>query len=67
MVMFYWAMPIFGIWVNIRKLSHVVYKYGYHMVWVPKYRLRILKGEVKALLEDDVRMFCEWKVVMWKN
>lgn len=44
-----------------RKLSHVVYKCDYHIVWVPKYRLRILKGLVKELVENDVRMLCQWK------
>ncbi|MEO6348765.1 MAG: IS200/IS605 family transposase [Aquaticitalea sp.] len=44
-----------------KKLSHVVYKCEYHIVWVPKYRLRILKGEIKDLVENDIRMLCEWK------
>jgi putative transposase len=44
-----------------RKLSHVVYKCDYHIVWVPKYRFRILKGAIKELLEHDLRMLCEWK------
>ena len=44
-----------------RKLSHVVYKCDYHVVWVPKYRLRILTGEIKVLVEKDIRMLCEWK------
>ena len=46
-----------------RKLSHVVYKCDYHIVWTPKYRYRVLFGEVKSLLEKDVRMLCEWKGV----
>ena len=44
-----------------KKLSHVVYKCDYHIVWVPKYRFRILTGEVKQLVEDDIRMLCEWR------
>lgn len=44
-----------------KKLSHVVYKCDYHIVWVPKYRYRILKGEVKDHMEKDIRMLCEWK------
>jgi len=44
-----------------KKLSHVVYKCDYHIVWVPKYRFRILKGQVKMLIEEGVRMLCEWK------
>ena len=44
-----------------RKLSHVVYKCDYHIVWVPKYRYRILTGEIKELLNKDIRSLCEWK------
>ena len=44
-----------------KKLSHVIYKCDYHIVWVPKYRLRILKGEIKSLVEEDIRKLCEWK------
>jgi putative transposase len=44
-------------------LSHVVYKCDYHIVWTPKYRYRVLFGEVKSLVEKDVRMLCEWKGV----
>ena len=46
-----------------KKLSHVVYKCDYHLVWTPKYRFRVLFGEVKALVENDLRMLCEWKGV----
>ena len=30
-------------------------------MWVPKYRLRILTGEVKELVENDIKSLCEWK------
>ena len=46
-----------------RKLSHVVYKCDYHIVWTPKYRYRVLFGEVKQLVENDIRTLCEWKGV----
>ncbi len=44
-----------------KKLSHVVYKCEYHIVWAPKYRFRILTGEIKKLVEEDIKMLCEWK------
>ena len=44
-----------------KKLSHVIYKCDYHIVWVPKYRFRILTGQVKALIEEDIKLLCEWK------
>ena len=46
-----------------KKLSHVVYKCDYHIVWTPKFRFRVLFGEVKVLVENDIRMLCEWKGV----
>ncbi len=46
-----------------KKLSHVVYKCDYHIVWTPKYRYRVLFGEVKSLVENDTRMLCERKSV----
>lgn len=44
-----------------KKQSHVVYKCDYYIVWTPKYRYRVLFGEVKQLVEQDIRMLCEWK------
>jgi putative transposase len=44
-----------------KKLSHVVYKCDYHIVWVPKYRFRILKDAVKDMVDKDIRLLCEWK------
>ena len=43
-----------------KRQSHVVYKCDYHIVWVPKYRLRILTGEVGKLVDQDVRKLSEW-------
>ncbi len=37
-----------------KKLSHVIYKFDYHIVWVPKYRFLILTGQVKTLIEKDM-------------
>jgi putative transposase len=46
-----------------RRLSHVVYQCTYHVVWVPKYRYRILSGAVAELIDRDIRMLCEGKDV----
>ncbi len=42
-----------------RKLSHVVYKCDYHIVWVPKYRFRVLTGQEKQekQVEDQQHKF----------
>src|SRR5665213_1628889 len=46
-----------------KKLSHVVYKCDYHIIRTPKYRFRALFGELKSVVENDIRMLCEWKGV----
>ena len=46
-----------------RKLTHVVYKCDYHIVFTPKYRYRILTGQISLMLEHDIRTICEWKDV----
>ena len=46
---------------NFKKLSHVIYRCTYHIVWTPKYRFRILEGLVKELLSKDIPMLIEWK------
>ena len=43
-----------------KRQSHVVYKCDYHIVWVPKYRLLILSGEVGKLVDQDIRKLSEW-------
>ena len=43
-----------------RKLSHVVYKCDYHIVWVPKYRFKVLTGEIGKLVDEDIRRYSEW-------
>lgn len=46
---------------NFKKLSHVIYRCTYHIVWTPKYRYRILEGLVKEQLSEDIKMLLEWQ------
>lgn len=46
---------------RFKKLSHVIYRCTYHIVWTPKYRYRVLEGLVKELLSKDIPMLLEWK------
>ena len=46
-----------------RKLTHVVYKCDYHIVFTPKYRFRILTGQLSTMLEHDIRTIADWKDV----
>ena len=46
-----------------KKSAHVVYQCSYHLVWTPKYRYRILQGEIKTFVEKKIKAVCEWKGV----
>jgi len=40
--------------MEIRLSAHGAYHHEYHVVWIPKYRKRILKGEVKGFVEKHI-------------
>ena len=44
---------------RFRKLSHTIWHCQYHIVWVPKYRFRMLTGAVGQEVERCIRAFCE--------
>jgi len=46
---------------KFKKLSHVIYYHVYHIVWTPKYRYKVLDGQVKEFMEETLRSLCEWK------
>ncbi len=46
---------------RFRKLSHTLWHCQYHIVWVPKYRFRILTGKVSTEVERCIRAFSEQK------
>jgi putative transposase len=46
---------------RFRKLSHTLWHCQYHIVWVPKYRYRILTGKVAMEVANCIRAFSEQK------
>jgi len=46
---------------RFRKLSHTVWHCQYHILWTPKYRLRILTGQVAKEVNRCIRAFSEQK------
>ncbi|HJQ63001.1 MAG TPA: IS200/IS605 family transposase [Burkholderiales bacterium] len=46
-----------------RKLAHAIYRCDYHVVFVPKYRYRVLTGEIAERVERDIRTLCAWRDV----
>lgn len=48
---------------QFNKLSHAVWQCKYHVVWCPKYRFRILQGELGRSLRAILRQLCEWRQI----
>ena len=48
---------------EFKRLAHAVWQCKYHVVWCPKYRFRILKGNIAMSMEDILKQLCEWKKV----
>lgn len=42
---------------RFRKLSHALWHCQYHLVWVPKYRFRVLRGPVSGEVRDCILGF----------
>lgn len=47
---------------RFRKLSHAIWYCQYHMVWVPKYRYRVLMGPVGKEVLTCIQMLCGQQV-----
>ena len=43
---------------RFRKLSHTIWHCQYHIVWVPKYRYRVLTGAIKESCEASIHAIC---------
>ena len=48
---------------RFKKLVHAVYESKYHVVWCPKYRYRILQGEVGRGVREIIRELCAWRQI----
>ena len=46
---------------RFNRLSHSLYECKYHIVFCPKYRYRILYGEVAEFTEREIRQLCKQK------
>ena len=46
---------------SFERLAHSVWECKYHIVWCPKYRYRVLKGDVGVGVRDIIRQLCAWK------
>ena len=51
--------------VKARRGAHTVYRLAYHFVWIPRYRGKVLTGDVAQRLKDLIREVCtarDWEV-----
>jgi putative transposase len=51
--------------MKARRGAHTVYRLAYHFVWIPRYRRKVLGGEVGRWLEDLIRKICsgrDWEI-----
>jgi putative transposase len=48
---------------QFKRLAHAVWQCKYHVVWCPKYRYQILRGELGKTVRDIIRQLCEWKKI----
>ena len=44
-----------------RKLSHVTYDCRYHIVWITKYRFKVIDEEIRNTLKWSIKNTCDWK------
>jgi putative transposase len=48
---------------DYRRGFHTVYDIKYHLVWVTKYRYRVLAGDVGIRARDLIRQVCQSREV----
>ena len=46
---------------RFKRLSHSVYECKYHVVYCPKYRYRIFKGEIGEYVKQQIYQLCKQK------
>ena len=49
---------------DFRKLAHAVWECKSHLVWCPKYRFRIMRGEIGKTVRTLIKELCEWKRIV---
>ena len=48
---------------DTNSLSHTKWNCKYHIVFAPKYRRKIIYGDLKAEIGQILRQLCEWKEI----
>jgi putative transposase len=45
--------------MGINRTKHAVYELKYHLVWIPKYRKKVLDGEIREYLKEVLEKIAE--------
>ena len=48
---------------RFKKLAHALWECKYHLVWCPKYRFRILEGELSESMREILLQLFEWREI----
>ena len=49
--------------MNSSSLSHTKWKCQYHIVFIPKYRKKVMYGKIKADIREIIKRLCEYKKI----
>jgi putative transposase len=47
-----------------RRQSHATYDCRYHIVWITKYRFRVIDPDVEVALKWAIKEICDWKDIV---
>jgi putative transposase len=50
--------------VEYRRSAHAVFDIKYHVVWITKYRYKVLRGRIAERARDLIRQICETRDVV---
>lgn len=45
---------------KVRKTRHSIYNINYHLVWIPKTRMKVLTEPFKSTVENTIKRVCAW-------
>ena len=45
--------------MSYRTASHTLFHHRYHIVWITKYRYKVLKGDIREHVRDVIRQVCD--------
>ena len=50
--------------IDYRRSAHAVYDIKYHVIWVTKYRYKVMRGRVAERARELIRQICEAREIV---